>query len=77
MALLKEGVYPPVGKSLSSCPISGVYGNCTYSAVCAFQEKYNLGCVGIVGPKTLEKLNELYQCVEKAKLLLYKKGEEK
>jgi len=59
-ALLKEGLYPSVGKTLSDCPINGNFGPCTEKAVKAFQVKYGISPVGIVGPKTLEKLNELY-----------------
>ncbi len=59
-ALHESGFYPPKGKTLSNCPMSGNFGNCTWEAVCEFQKKYDLGCVGVVGPNTLEKLNELY-----------------
>lgn len=59
-ALCAEGLYPPAGKTLSSCPMSGIYGNCTFSAVKSFQAKYGISAVGVVGPQTLEKLNELY-----------------
>lgn len=39
--------------------ISGYYGTLTQNAVRKFQKKYNLDQVGVVGPKTLKKLNEL------------------
>ncbi|MFH1979001.1 MAG: N-acetylmuramoyl-L-alanine amidase [Patescibacteria group bacterium] len=59
-ALIQEGLYPPVGKTFSDCPMSGVYGNCTASAVRAFQERYGIGQTGNVGSQTLDKLNSLY-----------------
>lgn len=69
MALYKEGVYPPLGKSFSDCPVNGVFGNCTLASVMSFQEKYREDILlpqnqkestGRVGPATLLKLNELY-----------------
>jgi N-acetylmuramoyl-L-alanine amidase len=68
-ALNKEGLYPPRGFSLSECPISSYYGSCTARAVRAFQEKYASGVLaplglqngtGMVGARTIYKLNELY-----------------
>ncbi|MFA6552727.1 MAG: N-acetylmuramoyl-L-alanine amidase [Candidatus Paceibacterota bacterium] len=61
VALASEGVYPPVGKSKNDCPINGNYKNCTEKSLNAFQEKYNIkGEDGNLGPKTVQKLNELY-----------------
>jgi len=59
-ALLKEGLYPSEGKTLSECPINGNFGPCTETAVKAFQEQYGISSVGMVGPQTRSKLNELY-----------------
>lgn len=68
-ALLKEGFYPSLGKNLSDCPINGNFGDCTFDAVCAFQEKYKdeilsplklNKCTGSVGPTTCADLNRLY-----------------
>lgn len=68
-ALLAEGTYPPLGKGLSDCSLTGNFGSCTEAALVYFQEKYaddilkpfgfakGTGFAGIV---TLRKLNELY-----------------
>src|SRR3989344_5136666 len=70
MALHKEGLYPPENKTFNDCPLSGVFGNCTFEAVKNFQEKYadeilaengkTEKASGFAGPKTLAKLNEIY-----------------
>ena len=70
MALRQEGLYPPENKTFNDCPLSGVFGNCTFEAVKKFQEKYADEILtendkiekasGFAGPKTLAKLNELY-----------------
>ncbi len=69
LALLKEGVYPPMGSNLKDCPITGNFLKCTKLAINEFQEKYgdeilNLAGLnsgsGIVGRLTLKKLNNLY-----------------
>lgn len=68
-ALLAEGLYPPPGKDLSDCSLSGNFGSCTETALKLFQEKYSddilkpAGFVkgtGVAGTATLRKLNELY-----------------
>ena len=50
--LILEGVY--------SGPVTGNYYNLTVLGVKKFQEKYGIAQLGNVGPKTREKLNELY-----------------
>ena len=70
MALRQEGLYPPENKTFNDCPLSGVFGNCTFEAVKKFQEKYADEILaenykiekasGFAGPKTLAKLNEIY-----------------
>lgn len=69
MALMKESVYPPPGRTLSECGLNGFFGPCTERAVKEFQRKYGdeilspLGLSepsGYVGASTLRKLNELY-----------------
>lgn len=70
MALRKEGLYPPAGKTFDDCPINGLFGNCTLESVKNFQEKYvdeilaengkTEKASGFAGPKTLAKLNKLY-----------------
>lgn len=60
-ALLADGVYPPRGKDLRDCPLSGKFGSCTRAALMAFQEKHDISpASGIVGPQTLSKLKALY-----------------
>ncbi len=46
------GLYPPAGKTLTECPISGVFLECTTTAVKVFQSKNSLEPLGILGPKT-------------------------
>jgi peptidoglycan hydrolase-like protein with peptidoglycan-binding domain len=48
--LKAEGVY--------SGPITGYFGSLTGAAVKAFQAKYGIQQLGIVGPMTLAKLNQ-------------------
>ncbi len=60
-ALSKEGLYPPPGKTINTCPFNGLYGPCTKQSVRLFQKKYfHIAGNGIVGPATRKKLNELY-----------------
>ena len=68
-ALHTEGLYPPPGKNLADCSLTGTFDSCTEAAVRLFQEKYAaeiLGPAGLtsasgsVGPATIRKLNELY-----------------
>ncbi|MBP6858525.1 MAG: N-acetylmuramoyl-L-alanine amidase [Candidatus Pacebacteria bacterium] len=59
-ALLLDGVYPPGSRNKNDCPRTGKIGPCTREAVKAFQDKHGLGGTGIIGPKTVEKLNGLY-----------------
>lgn len=60
-ALLLDGDYPPADKSMNDCPRSGSIGPCTKAALDAFQKKYNIsGEEGIVGEKTVEELNKIY-----------------
>jgi N-acetylmuramoyl-L-alanine amidase len=60
-ALIFEGVYPPSDKSLNDCPRTGMYGNCTKSAVELFQKNRGvIGESGTVGDKTLRELNSSY-----------------
>lgn len=51
-ALLKLGFYPPQGQLLIGCPVSGVAGECTISALKAFQASKGLEQTGSIGPKT-------------------------
>ncbi|PIR46311.1 MAG: hypothetical protein COV07_04410 [Candidatus Vogelbacteria bacterium CG10_big_fil_rev_8_21_14_0_10_45_14] len=69
VAMAKEGVYPPSGKTLTDCPISGNFGPCTKTALAKFQEKHGskilsplnlVNGTGVVGDMTILVLNELY-----------------
>lgn len=57
-ALHREGFYPPQGKTLSDCPINGMFGACVESAVRAYQKDKKLPMVGMVGPQTIKSLNQ-------------------
>jgi len=65
-ALKKEGLYPPPGKSLVDCPLTGSFGACTEFAVRMFQQRYAKDVLageaptGRVGVATTKKLNELF-----------------
>lgn len=59
-ALKEEGVYPPPGRDLNDCPITGVYRDCVREAVANFQGRYKLPLAGTVGPATRAVLNERY-----------------
>ncbi len=52
VALHKLGFYPPAGSLLIGCPISGYVGECTISALKAFQASKGLEQTGSIGPKT-------------------------
>ena len=60
-ALLRDGDYPPSGKTMSDCPRSGSLKSCTKTALQTFQKKYGIsGEDGVAGEKTIEQLNRLY-----------------
>jgi len=60
-ALILDGEYPPASKSMNDCPRTGSIGPCTKAALEAFQKKYGIvGESGVVGARTVEKLNGLY-----------------
>ncbi|MBI4094460.1 MAG: peptidoglycan-binding protein [Candidatus Liptonbacteria bacterium] len=67
-ALQAEALYPPPGKDLRQCPLTGNYGPCTEEAVRLFQARHAetilapLGIphpTGIAGPATQRELNAL------------------
>lgn len=51
-ALKKLAYYPPSGELLIGCPISGYAGDCTISALKAFQAAKGLEQTGAIGPRT-------------------------
>jgi len=68
LALRKEGLYPPPGRTFNDCPITGTFGPCTEQAVIDFQEKYYQEVLspaglssgtGFVGEATLKKLRNI------------------
>lgn len=60
-ALSFDGIYPPADKNKNDCPRTGTFGACTKNALSDFQSKNDVkGERGIVGPKTLEALNEQF-----------------
>jgi len=60
-ALINENIYPPSGSSLNDCPMSGMFGDCTESALKVFQEKNAINPpTGFLGELTRSKLNEIY-----------------
>ncbi len=60
-ALIADGDYPPAGKTMNDCPRTGGFGGCTRASLQEFQDKYGIsGEKGIAGPKTLERLNDLF-----------------
>lgn len=56
-ALHSLGYYPPAGRSFSDCPVSGVAGDCTRSAVMEYQRAKGLETTGILGPQTRDALS--------------------
>lgn len=51
-ALHRLGFYPPIGKSFDECPVSGLAGDCTRSAIEAYQASCGLESTGTLGPQT-------------------------
>lgn len=56
-ALRYLGYYPPLGRSFSDCPISGVSGACTREAIKEYQEAQGLTTSGFLGPQTRASLS--------------------
>lgn len=60
-ALWKSGFYPPSGKDLRDCPLTGIFGGCTKAALDAFQKKNSVaGESGRLGEATREALNSAF-----------------
>ncbi|MBI2039219.1 MAG: N-acetylmuramoyl-L-alanine amidase [Candidatus Niyogibacteria bacterium] len=60
IALSRDGLYPPAGKSRDDCPPSGNFGPCTRNALRAFQAYHSLRSTGKLDFDTILKLNQLY-----------------
>lgn len=56
-----QGFYPPTGMSLADCPVSGVFGPCTQTALKRFQAAQGIEQTGSVGPKTRAALNRVQE----------------
>lgn len=52
VALRSLGLYPPAAKTLTECPISGIWDECTTSALKAFQASRSFTQTGEIGPAT-------------------------
>ncbi|MDO8604490.1 MAG: N-acetylmuramoyl-L-alanine amidase [bacterium] len=60
-ALSHKGFYPPENYTKNDCPISGLFGPCTHTAITAFQREHNIkGEKGEAGPKTRSTLRSLF-----------------
>lgn len=60
-AFISDGLYPPEKTNMNDCPRTGTIGSCTKAALDAFQKKYGItGEKGIIGEKTIEKLNSIF-----------------
>lgn len=59
--LNKKGFYPPNGKTLHECPLSGNFKSCTLKALKNFQKDNNIepSFGDFLGPKTIEALNSI------------------
>ena len=61
-ALIDKGFYPPQYFTKNDCPLSGVFGPCTRTALSAFQREFDIiGEHFIGGIKTRAKLRALFQ----------------
>lgn len=61
-ALIDRGFYPPQGRTKNDCPLSGIFGPCTRSALAKFQDTFAITDEeGSIGPATNAKLRELFQ----------------
>ncbi len=60
-ALRELGMYPPAIPGKERCPISGIFGPCTKTAVQTFQKSQQLLASGVLTPTTRTALNELFK----------------
>lgn len=62
VALTEQGFYPPQGRTKNNCPLSGIFGPCTRTALATFQREFDItGEEGAIGTKTRAKLRALFQ----------------
>jgi N-acetylmuramoyl-L-alanine amidase len=62
VALWTKGMYPPLGKDLRSCPITGIFGGCTKGALDEFQKKNLIeGESGRLGDNTRAILDSTFR----------------
>lgn len=61
-ALIDKGFYPPQYFTKNDCPLSGVFGPCTRTALAVFQREFGIkGEEGSIGVNTRAKLRALFQ----------------
>lgn len=61
-ALIDKGFYPPEYFTKNDCPLSGFFGQCTRTALAAFQNEFGIkGEAGTIGTKTRARLRALFQ----------------
>jgi len=57
--LHRLGYYPPAGEGFMDCPVSGLMGPCTVTALKAFQKSQGFEQTGTLGPKTRAAFKKL------------------
>ncbi len=61
-ALMDKGFYPPRDSTKNDCPLSGIFGPCTRTALATFQREFDIkGETGAIGAKTRAQLRALFQ----------------
>lgn len=56
-ALHYLGQYPPRDNTFSECPVSGIVGACTRTAIESYQRAHGLEATGLLGPQTRSALD--------------------
>ncbi len=59
LALIGNGLYPPNGKTLQDCPLTGIIGNCTKEALRDFQKIGEIPQTGKLNKETVSIFNKL------------------
>lgn len=61
-ALIDKGFYPPQNYTRNDCPLSGILGPCTQTALSMFQREFKINDEeGVVGIKTRAQLRKLFE----------------